>query len=165
MVLGCSRRQYQSTANYVPAANVIYPTAKKEARWRQTSRDFVKSWNNGIDADTDTFLAQFSPSIDWYDHAFFLHHRGRETLPEFRRNWLTNIRDFHCEIKSIDLIPSGWVVRCVYHGTMVGPPPGRRASGKSFQNHVLIMLGIGEDGKIGRVDEYYTATLDELSGC
>ena len=44
---------------------------------------------------------------------------------------------------------------------MVGKLPGRRASGKSFQTNVLILLHINGDGKIERVDEYYTATLDQ----
>ena len=44
---------------------------------------------------------------------------------------------------------------------MVGKLPGRPASGKSFQANVLILLRINDDGKIERVDEYYTATLDE----
>ena len=44
---------------------------------------------------------------------------------------------------------------------MVGPLPGRAASGKTFRANVLILLKIKEGGKIQRVDEYYSATLDE----
>ena len=44
---------------------------------------------------------------------------------------------------------------------MVGELPGRPASGKSFQTNVLVLLRINDDDKIERVDEYYTATLDQ----
>lgn len=61
------------------------------------------------------------------------------------------------------------IIRCIYDGRMVGDLPGRKASGRRFRTNVLIVLrvcagGEGEgEGKIERVDEYYTATLDE--GC
>lgn len=56
------------------------------------------------------------------------------------------------------------LIRCVYDGIMAGDLPGRKASGKRFRVNVLIVLKIdGRSGKIERVDEYYTATLDE--GC
>lgn len=85
-------------------------------------------------------------------------------MERFRTSWLTAIGDFKAEIKSIDVIEGGTVIRCVYTGTMVGPLPGRAASGKTFETNSLILLGINEDGKIQRVDEYYTATLDECPG-
>ena len=44
---------------------------------------------------------------------------------------------------------------------MVGPLPGRKASGRTFAANVLIMLGIDGENKIEKVDEYYSATLDE----
>lgn len=141
--------------------------ARIEARatlYKQIATNFVNSFTNGLDADIPTFLAQFSPTVDWYDHAFFLHPVGFKGMERFRTAWLTAIRDFKAEITSIDVIEGGTVIRCVYNGTMVGAMPGRPASGKDFQANSLIMLGIDEDGKIQRVDEYYTATLDECKG-
>lgn len=109
-----------------------------------------------------TFLTQFSPTIEWYDHAFFTQRRGLNSLARFRTNWLTAIQNFGTDIEAIDVLEDGTaVVRCVYHGTMVGPLPGRPASGKTFRANVLILLKINAERKIERVDEYYTATLDE----
>ena len=125
------------------------------------SRNFVESWNNGIDADMPTFLSQFSATVDWYDHAFFIRHKGPEGLAAFRTSWLKAIKDFRSDIRSIHTIEGGTVVQCIYHGTMIGPLPGRKASGKSFAANVLIVLGINEEDKIQKVDEYYSATLDE----
>ena len=122
----------------------------------------MKSWTTGLSADTPTFLAQFSPTVEWYDHAFFTQRQGLSSLARFRTNWLTAIKDFGIDIKAIDVLEdSTAVIRCVYHGTMVGPLPGRPASGKTFRANVLILLKINEERKIQRVDEYYTATLDE----
>lgn len=122
----------------------------------------MKSWTNGLAADMSTFLAQFSPTVEWYDHAFFTQRRGLGSLARFRASWLTAIKNFGTDIEAIDILEDGTaVIRCVYHGTMVGPLPGRPASGKTFRANVLILLKINEERKIQRVDEYYTATLDE----
>lgn len=125
------------------------------------SRTFVASWNNGLDADMATFLRQFSRTIDWYDHAFYLRQKGLEDLAAFRTGWLTAIKDFRCEIKSIRPVADGAAIQCVYHGAMVGPLLGRKPSGKTFAANVLVLLGINGEGKIQTVDEYYSATLDE----
>ena len=84
-------------------------------------------------------------------------------MADFRRKWLTAIKDFGTDITAIDVVPDKRevIVRCVYRGIMVGTLPGRQASGKLFRTNVLIVLGIDEMGKIQRVDEYYTATLDQ----
>lgn len=136
--------------------------ACQEVLCKAVSTNFVDSWTNGLSADIPTFLAQFSPQIEWYDHAFFARRRGHSSLARFRTRWLTAIENFGTDIKATDILEDGTaVIRCVYHGTMVGPLPGRAASGKTFRANVLILLKINEEGKIQRVDEYYTATLDE----
>ncbi|MCJ1333439.1 hypothetical protein MMC10_010138 [Thelotrema lepadinum] len=129
--------------------------------YTKISRRFIDSWNNGIDADVPTFLSQFSSTVDWHDHAFFIRHEGSEAMAPFRTRWLTSIKNFRCDIKSIKVVEDGSVIQCVYNGTMVGALPGRKASGKTFKANVLIMLGINEENKIQKVDEYYSATLDE----
>ena len=134
---------------------------EKEALYKQISTTFIHSWVTGLHADTSLFLAQFSPTVDWYDHAFFIRHKGLNGMADFRTTWLTAIKDFGIDVEAIDVIKGGTVIRCVYHGTMVGKLPGRPASGKSFRTKVIILLGIGEGGKIERVDEYYTARVDE----
>lgn len=82
-------------------------------------------------------------------------------MAAFRTAWLTAIKDFRCDIKSIRLVGDGTVIQCVYNGTMVHSLPGRKASGRTFAANVLIMLGIDGANKIEKVDEYYSATLDE----
>ena len=136
----------------------------REALHKKISTTFVNSWNNGIDADMQTFLSQFSPTVDWYDHAFFIRHKGLGGMASFRTSWLTSIKDFSADIESINVIEGGTVVRVVYHGTMVGKLPGRVPSGKTFHAKVLILLGINKEGKIQNVDEYYSALLDESTG-
>lgn len=104
----------------------------KEAIHKQISTAFIDSWNTGINADKSTFLAQFSPTVDWYDLAFFIRHKVLEGLARFRTQRLTSIKDFRAEVKAIDYTKSGTVVQCVYHGVMVGKLLGWPASGKSF---------------------------------
>lgn len=128
---------------------------------KQISTTFIDSWNSGINANKSTFLAQFSPTVEWYDHAFFIRHQGLGGLARFRTQWLISIKDFRADVKAIEVTKSGTYIQCVYHGIMVGNLPGRPASGKTFQTNVLILLHINEDGKIEKVDEYYTATLDQ----
>ena len=53
------------------------------------------------------------------------------------------------------------MIKTIYNGTMVGPLPGRAPGGKIFRSHVLILLGINDDGKIQKVDEYHSAAVDE----
>lgn len=141
--------------------------ATNDKQYKQIATTFVDSWCSGLDADMATFLAQFSRGVRWYDHAFFMQHRGHEGIAEFRTGWLTAIKDFGTDITAVDVIfGKGKVeimIRCVYHGTMVGKLPGRRASGKYFRTNVILVLRIDDEGKIERVDEYCTATLDE--GC
>ena len=72
--------------------------------YKEISRKFVESWNTGIDADPSTFLGQFSPTVEWYDHAFFIQHRGLGSMAAFRTMWLTAIQDFRCDIKYIRLV-------------------------------------------------------------
>ena len=137
------------------------PAESQAETYRKISRNFIESWNNGIDADMPTFLSQFSPTVDWHDHAFFIRHKGLGSLAPFRTSWLTAIKNFHCDIKSIRVVEDGAVIQCLYHGTMVGALPSKKASGRTFAANVLIMLGVNEDNKIQKVDEYYSATLDE----
>ena len=118
------------------------------------------------------FLSQFTAEAEWYDHAFGLQCRGHSALAVFRTGWLRAIKDFRASIKSIELLTptggdgqgrGGAVIRCLYTGTMVGRVGKRPASGRSFAANTLIVLQIDErDGKISRVDEYYSATFDEL---
>ena len=90
-----------------------------------------------------------------------MRHKGVDSMGPFRTAWLTAIKDFRSDIKSIRLVEDGTVIQCVYNGTMVGPLPGRRASGRTFAANVLIILGIDQQNQIEKVDEYYSATLDE----
>ena len=109
-----------------------------------------------------------------------MQHRGHAGMTSFRSRWHKAIKDFSTDIVAIDSLPAKGVaaakreaekdekeeilIRCIYDGMMAGDLPGRKASGKRFRTNVLIVLKIeAESGKIERVDEYYTATLDE--GC
>ena len=72
------------------------------------------------------------------------------------------MKNFGVDIKAIDILEDGTaVIRCIYHATMVGPLPGRPASGKTFPANVLIHLKVNEERKVQRLDEYCTATSDE----
>lgn len=55
----------------------------------------------------------------------------------------------------------------VWHGKCANDivrPDGEvavKASGKEFVCHVCMVMEIGEDGKIGRIDEYYNRRWDD----
>ncbi|KAL9117260.1 MAG: hypothetical protein Q9187_006206 [Circinaria calcarea] len=135
------------------------PTLATNLSVAMTFRD---NWAAGLSLPSAQFLAPFAPNAVWYDHFIRLHLTTHEAFDQSRRRWLGSHDDFQTETYGIQPTPTGAVVQLIFKGVFARDIlPAREATGKRFATHVCFVLGIDEEGKIKKVDEYLPMDFDD----
>ena len=126
-------------------------------------------WSKGIDSQIppSQFFSIYHPTIEWFDHAFQVHRIGIGSVNDLRFSWLGCNRPLQVDVQAIHVTSDGGAI---FEHTSSGKfshdlvrPSGelvQTASGKAFCFRGVIRLRIDEDGKITRVDEWYTRNWD-----
>lgn len=151
------------------SANTITISPSRHKQIIDTITRYVSNWHLTLDSDeaNSAFLSSYSPTIYWYDHAFLIQRVGHSAVLGLHAAFNHCNQPFRAEVKFILPTITGAVVEQVWHGRCANDvvrPDGQvavKASGKDFVCHVCMVVEIGEDGKINRIDEYYNRRWDD----
>ena len=151
----------------------------------------VKAYIDGFlkplvnEADIDEFLSVYHPDVKWSDHAFLVTRVGHDAVLGLQKSFRHCNDPFDVKIKvcitlecqqvvadanrwqSIIPIATGAVLEQVWLGRSSNDiirPDGQvavKASGKDFVCHCCALIDIDTDGKITKIDEYYTKRWDD----
>jgi hypothetical protein len=103
------------------------------------------------------FLAVYSPTIIWNDHAFLMHHSGLDDIAILRRRWLGTNQPYTCTIRAVHPTSNGAAVEFVATGRFAEDLGPTKATGQEFQYRGCLVLDISEEtGLVEKVEEYYT---------
>ena len=123
---------------------------------------FRDNWVAGLSLPSADFLAPFAPHAVWYDHFIRLHLTTLKAIDQSRTRWLGCLDDFKVSTYAISPTPHGAVVQLKFSGIFARDIlPAREATQKRFLTHVCFVLGIDNEGKIEKVDEYLPMDFDD----
>jgi hypothetical protein len=153
---------------------------------------WLESWTMAIEneADKQSFLSVYHPSITWTDHAFHVQRTGFEAILGLKKGWNYCNQPFRSEIKvaiagsliaclrktaydspqALHPTQSGAVLEAIWHGRCVNDlvrPNGEtviKAHGKEFENHVCFVLEIDDEGLIRTINEYFNRIFEDGVG-
>ena len=137
---------------------------------RSIAYKMCSDWSKGLHLTMplSEFLAIYHPAIEWFDHAFKVHRVGIGSVNDLRLSWLGCNRPLQVDVHALHITADGGAI---FEHTSTGRfshdlvrPSGelvQKASGKAFRFSGVIRLRIDEEGKITRVDEWYSRNWDD----
>ncbi|MCJ1354341.1 MAG: hypothetical protein MMC33_004329 [Icmadophila ericetorum] len=126
---------------------------------------FRDTWLTPLCLSITTILSLYTPTAQWYDHHIRLHLTTPLAILQSRTRFLSTYDDFVCETYAINPTPTGAVVQLIFSGVFARDLlPVRKASGRRWNCHVCFVLGVDEEGRVERVDEYFPRDFDEGVG-
>lgn len=148
-----------------PAPITISP--KRIDQLHSTVQTFINGFQVAVD---DDFSNIYAPTIRWFDHAFLIQRVGHKAVMGLQKAFTHCNQPFHADVKAIIPTEKGcvleqvWVGRCANDIVRPNGEIAVKASGKDFKCHVCMVMEIDEEGKISRIDEYYTKRWDDGIG-
>ncbi|MCJ1359047.1 MAG: hypothetical protein MMC33_009047 [Icmadophila ericetorum] len=123
---------------------------------------FRDNWVAGLSLPSAEFLTPFAPHAVWYDHFIRLHLTTLKAIEQSRMRWLGCLDDFKASTYAISPTPHGAVIQLKFSGIFARDIlPAREATQKRFLTHVCFVLGIDDEGRIEKVDEYLPMDFDD----
>jgi hypothetical protein len=100
--------------------------------------------------------------VEWYDHAYHIHHIGYGAIANLRKSWLVANAGFRAETKAVNIIPPGCVIQFIGRGTFTDDVRTlRKATVKAFVYQSCLVVDVNDGRLVTKVEECYSFLHDE----